>query len=87
MKALSGRLKVRYWTSPPGLAAEQVRKPSAKRLNKRAMTVRKKSVNETARKTRENKIPKKGLSAWTFQPRFLNSHFFRDDKRGKGAKP
>ena len=52
MKALSGKLKVRYWTSPPGLAAEQVRKPSAKRLNKRAVTVRKKSVNEMARKNK-----------------------------------
>ena len=51
-KALSGKLKVHYWTAPPGLVPEQIRKPSAKRLNKRAQKVRKKSVNERAR---ENK--------------------------------
>ena len=51
-KALSGKLKVHYWTAPPGLVPEQIRKPSAKRLNKRAQKVRKKSVNEIAR---ENK--------------------------------
>ena len=40
----------RFWKAPEGLEAERVKKPSAKRLNKRAAKIRTKSVNEIAKK-------------------------------------
>ena len=44
----SGTAHFKYWTAPDDLQPEQIRQPSAKRLSKKA-TIRKKSVNDTAK--------------------------------------
>ena len=49
LRFLSGKGGIGYWKAGPGLSAETVKKPSAKRLNRRAQKARAKSVNEIAR--------------------------------------
>lgn len=45
----SGEAKFNYWVAPDGLKPETFKKPSAKRLSKKASKVKNKSINEEAK--------------------------------------
>lgn len=45
----SGEAKFNYWVAPDGLKPETFKKPSAKRLSKKAYKVKNKSINEEAK--------------------------------------
>ena len=45
----SGEAKFNYWVAPDGLKPETFKKPSAKRLSKKAFEVKNKSINEEAK--------------------------------------
>ena len=55
----SGKASFDYWRAPEGLQAEKKRKPSAKRLSKRASKKKKRSVNDKAKDYRYRSAKKK----------------------------
>lgn len=56
---LEGRSTFTYWTAPEGLVAEEMKKPSAKRLCRRVMRIRKKEPNEKAKSEHRSKYKTK----------------------------
>ncbi len=52
---ISGKGETEYWKIPENLEPEKIKKPSAKRLSKKAKKKKKKSVNETARASKKRK--------------------------------
>lgn len=62
---LEGRTTFAYWTAPSGLLPEEIRKPSAKKLSKRAERSRKKQPNEKAKKSHKSPYKSKKEGADT----------------------
>lgn len=59
LKYSESGVKVKYWTAPKGISPEKFKKPSAKRLAKKATKKKKKSINEKAKDSYKYKKTKK----------------------------
>lgn len=58
-RSFEGQAKFDYWKAPIGLEPEQFKKPSAKRLNKKVIKKKEKSVNQKSVDSYKNKYKKK----------------------------